>query len=219
MLKSFKAEPLIILIEGAFFFIMDEKGKEAVKDEANKDKGDKDNETGEGMKKIEEKPLEKMSETELLQEINEFREKSEKNYDQYLRAQAEMENILKRNKKDKEEWIKYSNETLIKELLTVIDNLEKAIAHSGDDKSVQALREGVELTLKGLKSTLAKSGLEEISSIGKPFDPNFHHAVSEQEDENVEPGTVLSEFQKGYILHQRLIRPAMVIISKEKSKG
>jgi molecular chaperone GrpE len=198
---------------------MDEKGKEAVKDETDKDKGNRDNETGEGLKKIEEKPLEKMSETELLQEINEFREKSEKTYDQYLRAQAEMENIIKRNKKDKEEWIKYSNETLIKELLTVIDNLEKAIAHSGDDKSVQALREGVELTLKGLKSTLAKSGLEEIVSIGKPFDPNFHHAVSEQESEDMEPGVVLSEFQKGYILHQRLIRPAMVIISKEKSKG
>jgi molecular chaperone GrpE len=198
---------------------MDGKRKEAVKDEANKDKGDKDNETGEVLKKIEEKPLEKMSETELLQEINEFREKSEKNYDQYLRAHAEMDNIIKRNKKDKEEWIKYSNETLIKELLTVIDNLEKAIAHSGDDRSVQALREGVELTLKGLKSTLAKSGLEEIVSIGKPFDPNFHHAVSEQESEDIEPGVVLSEFQKGYILHQRLIRPAMVIISKEKSKG
>lgn len=168
---------------------------------------------------IEEKLLEKMSEPELIQKIDVFREKAEKNYDQYVRAQAEIENIIKRNKKDREEWIKYSTETLIKDLLPVIDNLEKAISHSNDENSIQALREGVELTLKGLKDTLAKSGLEEIDSIGKPFDPNFHHAVSEQEDENTEPGLVINEFQKGYNLNQRLIRPAMVIISKGKPKG
>jgi len=165
---------------------------------------------------IEEKLLENMTETELLQKLEEFREKAEKNYDQYVRSQAEIENIIKRNKKDKEEWIKYSNETLIKDLLTVIDNLEKAISHSNNENSLQALREGVELTLKGLKNTLAKSGLEEIVSIGKPFDPNFHHAVSEQEDEDAEPGVIINEFQKGYNLNKRLIRPAMVIISKGK---
>jgi molecular chaperone GrpE len=165
-------------------------------------------------KEIEEKPLEKMTEADLLREINEFREKSEKNYDLYLRSQAEIENILRRNKKDKEDWIKYSNETLIKELLPVLDHLEMAIAHSNDINPVKALREGVELTLKGLKSTLSKSGLEEVSSLGKPFDPNFHHAVSEQVDEKAESGIVLSEFQKGYMLNQRLIRPSMVVISK-----
>jgi len=168
---------------------------------------------------IEEKLLEKMPESELLQKIEEFREKAEKNYDMYVRAQAENENIIKRNKKEKEEWIKYSTETLIRDLLPVIDNLEKAIGHSNNQDSLQALREGVELTLKGLKDTLAKSGLEEIVSLGKPFDPNFHHAVSEQEDENTDPGVVINEFQKGYNLHQRLIRPAMVIISKGRPKA
>jgi len=168
---------------------------------------------------IEEKLLEKMPEQELLKKIEEFREKAEKNYDQYLRAQADIENIIKRNKKEKEEWIKYSTENLIKDLLPVIDNLEKAIAHSNNEDSLQALREGVELTLKGLKNTLAKSGLEEIVSIGKPFDPNFHHAVYEQADENTEPGVVIDEFQKGYNLNQRLIRPAMVIISKGRTKA
>jgi molecular chaperone GrpE len=168
---------------------------------------------------IEEKLLEKMPESELLQKIEEFREKADKNYDQYVRAQAEIENIIKRNKKEKEEWIKYSTETLIKDLLPVIDNLEKAISHSNKEDSLQALREGVELTLKGLKSTLSKSGLEEVVSLGKPFDPNFHHAVSEQEDKNTEPGVVINEFQKGYSLHQRLIRPAMVIISKGRPKA
>jgi molecular chaperone GrpE len=197
------------------FSKMDDKKKQAVNNEDKKNESiDQNVAANEELKEIEEKPLEKMPEAELLKEINEFREKSEKNYDLYLRAQAEIDNIIKRNKKDKEDWIKYSNETLIKELLIVLDNLEMAIAHSTDENPVKALREGVELTLKGLKNVLTKSGLEEISSLGKPFDPNFHHAVSEQENENTEPGTVLSEFQKGYTLHQRLIRPAMVVISK-----
>jgi molecular chaperone GrpE len=198
---------------------MGDKRKQTVDDRDKKlESDDQAGATAEELIEIEEKPLEKLPEAELLKEINEFREKSEKNYDQYLRAQAEIENIIKRNKKDKEDWIKYSNETLIKELLPVMDHLEMAIAHSNDDASVKVLKEGVELTLKGLKNTLAKSGLEEIVSIGRAFDPNFHHAVSEQEDENTEPGVVISEFQKGYTLNQRLIRPAMVVISKEKTK-
>jgi len=195
----------------------------AVKIEVNQEESsDQDNpalEDAEQHELIEEELLGKMTETELLQKIEEFREKAEKNYDQYVRSQAEMENIIKRNKKDKEEWIKYSNETLIKDLLPVIDNLEKAISHSNNENSLQALREGVELTLKGLKNTLAKSGLDEIVSIGKPFDPSFHHAVSEQEDEDVEPGVIINEFQKGYNLNKRLIRPAMVIISKGKPEA
>jgi molecular chaperone GrpE len=202
----------------------DESGKEkTVKIEVNKGESvhKLDNMKSEGPEQhelIEEKLLEKMPESELLQKIEEFREKADKNYDQYVRAQAEIENIIKRNKKEKEEWIKYSTETLIKDLLPVIDNLEKAIRHSNNEDSLQALREGVELTLKGLKDTLSRSGLEEIVSLGKPFDPNYHHAISEQEDENTEPGVVINEFQKGYNLHQRLIRPAMVIISKGRPK-
>jgi molecular chaperone GrpE len=202
------------------FSKMDDKKNQALNDEDKKTESvDQNTTANEELKEIEEKPLEKMSEDELLKEINDFREKSEKNYDLYLRAQAEIDNIIKRNKKDKEDWIKYSNESLIKELLIVLDNLDMAIAHSTDENPVKALREGVELTLKGLKNILTKSGLEEVSSLGKPFDPNFHHAVSEQEDENTEPGIVLSEFQKGYTLHQRLIRPAMVVLSKEKTKN
>lgn len=208
---------------------MNAKNEESAKEKASKvhvnksESGVNDEELkSEGAEKhelIEEKLLEKMSEAELLQKIEEFREKAEKNYDLYVRAQADIENIIKRNKKEKEEWIKYSTETLIKDLLPVIDNLEKAISHSSDENALHALKEGVELTLKGLKDTLAKSGLDEVVSIGKPFDPNFHHAVLEQEDENSDPGTVINEFQKGYSLNQRLIRPAMVIVSKGGPKG
>jgi molecular chaperone GrpE len=168
----------------------------------------------EGGKNDSAKPLEKMSKRELLNQVKEFKDKSEKDYERFLRAQAEIENILKRNKKEKEEWVKYSNETLIKEILPVMDNLEKAVSHSKEDNSLHALKEGIELTLKGLKDTLVKSGLEEVKAEGEAFDPCFHHAVSERNDENVEAGIILDELQKGYTLNQRLIRPAMVILSK-----
>ena len=162
-------------------------------------------------------PLEEMSAEDLIKKIEELTEESKENYDRYLRSQAEIDNILKRNKKDKEEWVKYSNENLIKDLLQVIDNLENAINHSGNENSFNALIEGVELTLKGFKDTLAKSGLEEVKTIGEDFDPSFHHAVQEEMSNSIEKGKILKEFQKGYTLNQRLIRPAMVIISKGNS--
>jgi len=132
-----------------------------------------DGKTREEEQRIETKPLEKMTKTELVEMAKDLKEKSEKDYDRLLRAQAEIDNILKRNKKEKEEWVKYSNETLIKEILPVMDNLEKAVSHSKDENSLHALREGIKLTLKGLKDTLVKSGLEEVNAKGKPFDPCF----------------------------------------------
>ncbi len=192
-----------------------------IEDVSEEESGIPEEESGDEEKaaKAGKKTPEKMTKTELLQVLKDLKDKSEEYYERYLRAQAEIDNILKRNKKEKEEWVKFSNETLIKELLPVMDNLEKAISHAKEENSIYALREGVELTLKGLKDTLIKSGLEEVESKGKPFDPCFHHAVCEQEDENVEAGVVLDEFQKGYTLNQRLIRPAMVVLSKGKSDG
>jgi len=163
-----------------------------------------------------EKPLEKMTKKELLQKITDLQEESKKNYDLFLRSQAEMENIKKRNKKEKGEWVKYSNETLIKELLPVVDNLENALSHSQNENSLNALKEGVELILKGLRDTLKKSGVEEVKAEGEPFDPCFHQAVSELEDDGVEAGIIINELQKGYFLNQRLVRPAMVVVSKGK---
>ena len=196
-------------------------GEEAVKIEiSNAGYGASDEKANQESEEVSEAvPIEKMTKTELLQEVKKFQEESEKNYDLYLRAQAELDNIIKRNKREKEEWVKFSNEALIKELLTVLDNLEMAISHSENENSLHALREGVELTLKSLKDTLTKSGLEEVKAEGEPFDPCFHHAVSEQEDESLEAGLILNELQKGYTLHQRLIRPAMVVLSKGKDSG
>jgi molecular chaperone GrpE len=162
---------------------------------------------------------ENLSKEELLQKIKELQELSEKNYDLYLRSQAEMENMKKRIRKEKEDWLKYSNETLIKQILPIMDSLEKAISHSSNDKALQALTEGVELTLKGLQNALGKAGVEEIKAEGEPFDPSFHEAVSQIEDDHVEAGRVVQEIQKGYTLNKRLLRPAMVVVNKGKQTG
>ena len=165
----------------------------------------------------EEIPLENLKKTELLEKAKEIQKTADENYDLYMRSLAEIENLKKRYQKDKSDLIKFSNESLVKQLLIVIDNLEKAVSAIQEENSVEALREGVELTLKGLMDTLGKTGLEAVQAQGEPFDPNFHEAISELEDNTVEPGTVLQVLQKGYVLNDRLIRPAMVIVNKSSS--
>jgi len=163
------------------------------------------------------KALEKLTKEELLEKARELQKESDKNYDLYLRSQAEMENIKKRNRKEKEDYLKFASESLIKEMLPVLDNLEKALSHSDNENNVNALKEGIRLTLKGLKDTLSKSGLEEVKGLGEPFDPCFHEAVSEMDDPKAKPGTVITELQKGYTLNTRLIRPAMVVVNRQKA--
>jgi molecular chaperone GrpE len=166
-----------------------------------------------------EKSLEKSSKAELIEKVKKLEEESKNNYDLFLRSEADSENMKKRSKKEKEEWIRYANEKIVKDLLPVLDNLENAISHSKNEGSLDALREGVELTLKGMKDTLIKSGLEEVKAQDESFDPCYHHAVSEQEDEKVKAGVICHELQKGYTFNQRLIRPAMVVVSKGKPGG
>ncbi len=162
-------------------------------------------------------PLSDMTKDQLIEKISEVQALADHNLDNYLRSQAEMENMKKRFQKDKQELVKYGNEALTKQLLPVADNLEKALAHSRDENALEALREGVDLTLKGLINVLEKAGVETVKAVGAPFDPNFHEAVSEQADEEAAPGAVLMELQKGYLLNQRLIRPAMVVVNKIKN--
>jgi len=160
-------------------------------------------------------PLDKMTKAQLIEKIQELETAKDQNRDLYLRAEAEKENMKRRFQKDKQDLVKYGNETLLKQLLPVADNLEKAIEHSHEKASLKTLQEGVDLTLKGFMDTLKKVGVEPIEAMGQPFDPNFHEAMSEMEDKNAEPGTVVNEFQKGYTLNNRLLRPSMVVISKK----
>ena len=163
------------------------------------------------------KKAEEMTKQELLKKLTDTKEEAEKNYDLYMRTYAEMENIKKRGIKEREELAKYANESVIKEILPVIDNLDKAISHARNDENSSTLVEGLELTRDGLMKALEKAGVKEVEALGKPFDPNFHESVSQQIDDTVAPGHVIMEMQKGYLLNGRLMRPSMVVISQGKA--
>ncbi len=136
--------------------------------------------------------------------------------DEVLRVQAEMQNLRRRTEQDIEKAHKYGQEKLSAELLAVMDNLERALQVTMDreDEAVKGLLEGVELTLKSFVDCFKKFGIEQIDPLGEPFDPQLHQAMSLQVNPNVEPDTVTAVMQKGYTLHGRVIRPAMVMVSK-----
>lgn len=141
--------------------------------------------------------------------------------DEVLRVQAEMQNLRRRTEQDVEKAHKFGQERLVMELLAVMDNLERALQVGMDreDESVKALLEGVELTLKSFVDCLGRFSVEQVDPLGEPFDPQLHQAISMQENANVEPNTVIVVMQKGYTLHGRVIRPAMVLVSKAPEGG
>lgn len=138
--------------------------------------------------------------------------------DRVLRLAAEMDNTRKRLERERTEGICFANESLIREFLPVLDNLERALQHAEKESDLKALLDGVRMTSKGFLDALAKFGCVPFESLGKPFDPNYHEAMMQQECADQIDNTVLQEFQKGYILNDRLIRPAMVVVSRE-AKG
>jgi molecular chaperone GrpE len=137
--------------------------------------------------------------------------------DKYIRLAAEFENYKRRAQRDQSDAIRYANESLLKNLLSTLDNLERAIQCGKDAGASGSLLEGVELTHKQFLEIVGKLGVRQVSSTGNPFDPNMHQAVAQVESETAEPNTVVEEFQKGYFLHDRILRPAMVTVAKEKS--
>jgi molecular chaperone GrpE len=143
--------------------------------------------------------------------------KAAEHHDAWLRAKAEGENIRRRAQEDIGKAGKFAVEKFSGELLAVKDSLEAALA--SDNQSAEHLKEGVELTLRQLVAAFEKSGLAEINPLGQKFDPNFHQAIGQIEapDEKTEANTVLSVLQKGYALHGRVIRPALVMVSKAKA--
>jgi molecular chaperone GrpE len=116
------------------------------------------------------------------------------------------------------EFKKYANEMMVRALLPVVDNLERAIESSGEDEAVNScVVEGVEMTLKEIMKVLEQFEVKQVESLGKPFDPGFHEAMMREESDEYPENTVIREFQKGYLLHERLIRPAMVVVSAGKT--
>jgi molecular chaperone GrpE len=127
---------------------------------------------------------------------------------------ADYENYKKRAARDKEEWMKYANEDLIKAILPFIDNLERAANHADKVMDTGVLIEGVRLTIQQLLQALGRFGVSTFESVGKPFDPNRHEAILTIPTDQHEPNHVLEEFQKGYLLNDRLLRPATVSVSR-----
>jgi molecular chaperone GrpE len=132
---------------------------------------------------------------------------------------AEFENYKKRSAREMEEFRKYANETLLKALLPIVDNLERAIqSASSENHAAASVVEGVDLTLKEILKVFETFGVTPIASLEKPFDPAFHQAVLQEEDKDHPPDVVLKELQKGYMIRERLLRPAMVVVSKAPEK-
>jgi molecular chaperone GrpE len=150
---------------------------------------------------------------QLAEVERENKELKEKN-DQLLRHVADIENFKKRLEKERADLREFANESLIKDLLPVVDNLELAINHGRQQDSGAALLEGVENVLKGFLQVITKFGATPIQALGEKFDPAFHNAVMQQEDDSVADQTVIQELQKGYLLKNRLLRPAMVVVAR-----
>lgn len=171
-----------------------------------KDKESSEGEVGEQAPASELKKLRQQLEAKELE--------AKENYDRFLRQVAELENFKKRMAREKEDAIRYANENLIKDLLPVLDNLERAAEYAKGGGNGRPLLEGVEMVLKGLLEVLNKYGVTQISAKGESFDPEKHEAVAQVESEEHEPNTIVEEHHKGYYLLDRLLRPSLVSVAK-----
>jgi molecular chaperone GrpE len=153
--------------------------------------------------------------TRLKNEIEAARMEASNNWDLYLRERADLENARKRHQRDKEDALRFANDRLLKEMVPVLDNLERAVAHAeqGGDNN-QGLLEGVNMTINQFRKVLEDFGVKPIKAVGASFDPNLHQAMGQIESAEQAPNTVVTEFQRGYLLHDRLLRPSLVMVAK-----
>ncbi len=152
------------------------------------------------------------AEEQLIEQINQAQQKADENWELLLRTKAEMENLRRRTQKDLENAHKFGNEKLVSELLPIMDSMELGLAV--EDASAESLREGMELTANMVSQLFEKFNIEAINPVSEKFDPELHQAMSLQATDEFEPNTVISVMQKGYLLNGRLVRPAMVMVSK-----
>ena len=169
-------------------------------------------------KKHKKKPHDLIKEMEA--KLKAAQEEYNETYDRLLRVSAEFENYKKRSAREMDEFRKFANESLIKEMLSVVDNLERAINSSSDAKQANpGLVEGIDITLKEILKIFEKFNVKPVESLKKRFDPGFHQAVMTEETDDYTEHTVINELQKGYMMHDRLLRPAMVVVSMPKVKA
>ena len=175
---------------------------------------------GDDLEKVAEE-LEKQEEAEA-QELTTLEQELVTLKDQWLRAMAETENLRKRAQKDREDALKYASANFGRDMLVIADNLRRALETSGEvdalPDSIKALIQGVELTENALLATFERHNIKKIEPLNEKFDANLHQAMFEVEDDSVDPGTVVQVLQAGYTMHDRLLRPAMVGVSKSGEK-
>ncbi len=147
-------------------------------------------------------------------QLEKARTESQEHYERFLRTAAELDNFLKRKEREVSDLRKYANQNLLRELLNVVDNLERAIGATQDPGNTDGLVEGVDMTRKELLKIFEKFGVTRIDAVDQTFDPNLHEAVMQEENADVPENTVIRELQKGYQIHDRLLRPAMVVVSR-----
>jgi molecular chaperone GrpE len=141
--------------------------------------------------------------------------KADENWDRFVRLTADFDNYKKRAARERQDAVSFANENLLVKLLPVVDAFDMALAATTSDPAAQSLQAGIVMISNQLKSVLAEAGLEEIDANGKPFDPNLHEAVSEQETPDAPEGQVVRQIRKGYKFRNRLVRPAGVIVAKK----
>ena len=158
------------------------------------------------------------AEGDPMGKIEEAEKKAAENYDKYVRAVAELDNYRKRAIREKADAIKYGNESLLRDILPLVDNVDRALEHAGTSEDFEAFKEGLKMLHEQLLCCLKKHGVEAIDTAGKDFDPNVHEAMLQVESDEHEASKVVSEFERGYLLNGRLLRPSKVCVCKRPEK-
>jgi len=161
-----------------------------------------------------ESPSQRSSEAPPSDPLEEARAEASKLRDQMLRIAADFDNFKKRTRKETQDAERRAREDMLRDLLPVFDNLERAVQHAGNAADVKSLTDGVNMVIKLFLDTLGRIGIERVPSVGQAFDPALHEAVQQMETSEFPPGAVAAEVQAGYRLGERLVRPAMVVVAK-----
>ncbi len=162
----------------------------------------------------EDKGYGKLSKEEMISKLQETEKTAAGNFDKYVRVAAEFENYKKRAVREKADAIKYGNESLLRDILPLVDNVDRALEHAGSSDDFEAFKKGLKMLHEQLLCCLKKHGVEAIDTAGKSFDPNVHEAMLQVVSDEREPGQVVNEFERGYLLNGRLLRPAKVCVCK-----
>lgn len=181
---------------------------------------DKIDEKNESPKEDTEDKVETVDPIKALEEkLGAVEKEAKENYDRWLRVSAEFENYQKRAAREMNDFRKFANERFVTAMLPVVDNLDRAIESSNNDEHAdRSMLEGVNMTLKEILKVFEQFNVKPFESLGKTFDPSLHQAIMQEETEGHPENSVVRELQKGYMMHDRLLRPAMVVVSKTKTK-